>query len=208
MAALPGHGAPPGGILTSAFSHGFGWPVTHCGQVPQNTETGDHMVAWLDIGHPVADRLTMPADSWPSTTGVGMGTSPRYNAGRCGTARKGGAQQHLSALRLGRPTLFDRQRLVRSVRGQQLSSEYHSWKFRRRPGSGQSIAASWLDAGEGDVGGLHVVPAKADIGRIDVGHLDLPHDPAVGSDDRDVARDQNVATANVPKPRRRGCRNA
>src|SRR6516162_4963361 len=45
-------------------------------------------------------------------------------------------------------------------------------------------------AGQGDVGRLHVPTAKADIGRVDVGHLDLPHDPAVGSDDRDVTRDQ------------------
>ena len=28
----------PGGNLTSVFSHRLGWPVTHCGQVPQNTE--------------------------------------------------------------------------------------------------------------------------------------------------------------------------
>ena len=28
----------PGGILTSVFSQRFGWPVTHCEQVPQNTE--------------------------------------------------------------------------------------------------------------------------------------------------------------------------
>ena len=28
----------PGIILTSVFSHRLGWPVTHCGQVPQNTD--------------------------------------------------------------------------------------------------------------------------------------------------------------------------
>src|SRR5271170_7631304 len=30
--------ATPGSILTSVFSHKFGWPVRHCGQVPQNTD--------------------------------------------------------------------------------------------------------------------------------------------------------------------------
>src|ERR1700730_2421601 len=28
----------PGGNLTSVFSQRFGWPVTHCEQVPQNTD--------------------------------------------------------------------------------------------------------------------------------------------------------------------------
>src|SRR5690348_15897809 len=46
------------------------------------------------------------------------------------------------------------------------------------------------DAGEGDVGGLHVRAAKADVGRVDVRHLDLAHDIAVRRDDRDVPGDQ------------------
>src|SRR5215472_14180336 len=52
-------------------------------------------------------------------------------------------------------------------------------------------------AGQRDVGGFHVAPAKADISRIDVGHFDLPHDIAIGRNDRDVTgdhgRDGNIA---------------
>ena len=45
-------------------------------------------------------------------------------------------------------------------------------------------------AGQSDVSRLHVPAAKANVGRVDIGHFDLPHDIAIGSDDRDVSGDQ------------------
>src|SRR5438876_770821 len=38
-----------------------------------------------------------------------------------------------------------------------------------------------------DIGGLHVRPTEADVGRVDIGHLDLAHDLPRGRDDGDVA---------------------
>src|SRR6266852_1079468 len=44
--------------------------------------------------------------------------------------------------------------------------------------------------GKRNIGRLQVAAAKADVGRVDIRHLDLPHDPAVGRDDGDVASNQ------------------
>src|SRR6266478_9913835 len=57
-------------------------------------------------------------------------------------------------------------------------------------GLGPIHRSQLADAGQGDVGGLHVPAAEADVGRIDIGHLDLAHDIAVGRDDRYLAGDQ------------------
>src|SRR3984893_8049429 len=57
-------------------------------------------------------------------------------------------------------------------------------------GLGPIHRSQLADAGQGDVGGLHVPTAKADVGRIDIGHLDLTHDISVGSYDGNVAGDK------------------
>src|SRR5215469_584059 len=66
--------ALPGGIFTSALEHRFGRPVVQYSHVPQNTErqviTRSPGLTYL-TSLPTAS--TKAEDSWPSTTGVGIG---------------------------------------------------------------------------------------------------------------------------------------
>src|SRR3984893_1751995 len=63
-------------------------------------------------------------------------------------------------------------------------------KIETEAGIGPIHRSQLADAGQGDVGGLHVPTAKADVCRVDIGDLDLTHDISVGSYDGNVAGDQ------------------
>ena len=58
----------PGGSFTSTLSHRFGCPVTHCGQLPQNTDrqvtTWSPGFTWVTSAPTCS---TIPDDSWPGT---------------------------------------------------------------------------------------------------------------------------------------------
>src|SRR3984885_5405845 len=69
--------ALPGGIFTSALEHRLGRPVVQYSQVPQKTE---RQVITRSPGLTYVTSLptasTTAEDSWPRTTGVGIGYSP------------------------------------------------------------------------------------------------------------------------------------
>src|SRR5580704_2037019 len=75
-----------------------------------------------------------------------------------------------------------------SLRGR--AGRWSLLKIEAQAGLGPIHRSQLASTRESYVGGLHIPTAKADIGRVDIGHLDLAHDLAVGSDDRDVAGDQ------------------
>src|SRR6516162_6451485 len=139
---------------------------------------------------PSPTAATTAEDSWPSTTGVGIGNSPSIKcrslwhspakAVRSSTSRGPGLVSATSSIVKG---WFAACRTAAFIRSSLLEIEAQA-------GLGPIHRGELAAGGKCDVSGLHVRAAKADVGRIDIRHLDLPHDPSVGRDDGDIAGDQ------------------